>query len=199
MLQLDFHFALWKLFCCLRNCQTGCCWCQLNYFLLWGNMRAEGTDLMRYRRGTSVGLTNIFWACACMWETEIQESYIVSISSPSQRQDYMALFCLRACHRPFNGFQFQPPQHISNAIASYCNLLQANWKIPRCESVCVGSECTGWLLTLFFFLYMARSPACPPIWVCECWSSCNQVLRKGKEKKESLLSQSKEGGWQWSH
>lgn len=60
-----------------------------------------------------------------------------------------------------HGFQFHPPQHISNAIASYCNLLQANWKIPRCESkfVLALDVQAGYLHSFSWFPCMARAPS----------------------------------------
>lgn len=124
------------------------------------------------------------WGCVCMWK---RDSWIITLF-PFLRRIKGETIWLCSVWEPLSlhGFQFRPPQHISNATASHCNLLQENWKNPRCKSVCVGPECAGWILTLLFAVSVrGQSSSLSPIWVCESCSYCN--LRKEKERGKKRI------------
>lgn len=89
------------------------------------------------------------WGCACMWKRDSGIRHCFHSSDESKaRLSVSVLF--ESAPLSLHGFQIRPPQHISNATASPCNLLQENWKNPRCKSVCVGPGCAGWLLHAAF-------------------------------------------------
>lgn len=99
----------------------------------------------------------------CGREREIQESYIVSISSTSQRQDYMALFCLRACHCPCMGFNFNPLSTSATQLlptAIYYRQIERFQGVS--QFVLALNVQAGYLHSLSPFLYASRTPACPP-------------------------------------
>lgn len=136
-----------------------------------------------------------------VWKASERYSGIVSICSTSQSQGYTVLFSPFESMPPSpQEFQFQLPQHISDTIASCCNLLPSNWKIPRCEVLCVCLECAGWLLTSpFLHLFTSRSSD-------QVYASCfcyNNSCGKGKKRfwvEKLQISQSREAGrWPWSH
>lgn len=138
-----------------------------------------------------------------MREREIQESYIVSISSTSQRQDYMALFCLRACHCPCMGFNFNPLSTSATQLlptAIYYRQIERFQGVS--QFVLALNVQAGYLHSLSLFLYTSIAMACPPsgfVRAVVIVTKSSGKRREREEKKESPLFQSKEGGWQWSH
>lgn len=67
-----------------------------------------GSNVEAYLLAFVLSLTNIICGFENKCEREIQQLCIVLISSTSKREEYMALFSLRACHSPCMGFKFKP-------------------------------------------------------------------------------------------
>lgn len=126
-------------------------------------------------------------------EREMHRSYIVSISSTIQRQDYMALCSLRACHCPHAGFNFVPLSTSATQLlptAIYYRQIERFQGVS--QFVLAPDVQAGYLHPFSWFLCMARATyAFARGIVIVTKSSENKVWSKKKKKKKFHLFQAK--------